>query len=89
MNVLRRGNHSLLSSLMLATFRPFVAVELLVNFPFNALIVSEVFLPEIPRSFASWSNMNAPGCSYSEEHNCEPFCWYLLMQIVQEQCTYL
>ena len=60
MNVLGRGNHSLLSSLMLATLRPFFAVELLVNSPFNVLIVGEVFLQDIPRSFASWSNMNAP-----------------------------
>ena len=60
MNDLGRGNHSLLSSLMLSTLRPFIAVELLVNFPFNVLIVSEAFLPNIPRSFASWSNMNVP-----------------------------
>ena len=60
MNVLERGNHSLLSSLMLATLRSSNAVELLVNYPFNVLIVSEVFLPNIPRPFASWSNMNVP-----------------------------
>ena len=40
MNVIERGNHSLLSSLMLATLRPSNAVELLVNFPFHVLIVS-------------------------------------------------
>ena len=43
MNVLGRGNHSLLSLLMLATLRPSIAVELLVNSPFNVLIVSEIF----------------------------------------------
>ena len=57
MNVLGRGNDSLLSSLILARLRPSNAVELLVNSPFNVLIVSEVFLPEVPRSFA---NINAP-----------------------------
>ena len=60
MNDLGRGNHSLLTSLMQATLRLSNAVELLVNSPFNVLIVSEVFLQDIPRSFASWSNMNAP-----------------------------
>ena len=59
-NVLWRGNHSLLSPLMLATLRPSNAIELLVNSPFNLLIVSEVVLPDIARSFASWSNMNVP-----------------------------
>ena len=60
MNVLGRGNHSLLSLLMLATLRPSIAVELLVNSPFNVLIKSEVFLPDIPSSFSSWSNINVP-----------------------------
>ena len=60
MNVLGRGNHLLLFSLMLATLRPSNAVELLVNSPFNLLIVSEVVLPDIARSFASWSNVNVP-----------------------------
>ena len=58
MNVLGRGNHSMLSSLIVATLRPLNAVELLVNSPFNVLIESETFLPDITRSFASWSNMN-------------------------------
>ena len=60
MNDLGQGNHSLLTSLMQATLRPSNAVELLVNSPFNVLIVSEVFLPDIPRSFASQYNMNVP-----------------------------
>ena len=49
MNVIGWGNHSFLSSLILATLRPSNAVELLVNSPFNVLIVSEVFLPDTPR----------------------------------------
>ena len=53
MNVIGWGNHSFLSSLILATLRPSNAVELLANSPFNVLIVSEVFLPDTPRSFAS------------------------------------
>ena len=53
MTVLGRGNHSQLFSLMLATLRPSNAVELLVNSPFNVLIVSEDFLPDIPRSYTS------------------------------------
>ena len=60
MSVLGKGKRSLLSSLMLATLRPSNAVELLINSPFNVLIVKEVFLPDSPRSFASWSNMNVP-----------------------------
>ena len=60
MNVLGRGNHPLLSLLMLAILRPSIAVELLVNLPFNVLIESEVFLPDIPSSFGSWFNMNVP-----------------------------
>ena len=60
MNVLGRGNHSLLSLLMLAALRPSIAVELLANSSFNVLIISEVFLPDIPSSFASWSNINVP-----------------------------
>ena len=43
-----------------ATLRPSNAVDLVVNSPFNVLIVSEAFLPDIPRSFVSWSNMNIP-----------------------------
>ena len=60
MNVLGRGNHSVLSLLMLATLKASIAVELLVNSTFNVLIVSEVFLPDIPSSLATWSNMNLP-----------------------------
>ena len=58
MNVYGRGNHSLLSSLMLATLRPSIAVELLINSPFNVMIVSDAFLPDISMSFPSSSNMN-------------------------------
>ena len=53
-------NHSLLFSLILATSRPSNAAKLYANSPFIVLIVSEVFLPNIPRSFASWSNTNVP-----------------------------
>ena len=66
MNVIGRVNHPLLSSLLLATLRPSIAVELLVNFPFNVLILSDAFLPVISRSIASWSNMNAPWLQLSE-----------------------
>ena len=51
---------SLLSSLILATSRPCNAVKLLLNPPYIVLIVSEVFLPDIPRSFVIWSNINVP-----------------------------
>ena len=53
MNVLGRGNHLLLFSLMLATLRPSNGVELLANSSFHVLIVSEDFLPDIPRSHTS------------------------------------
>ena len=69
MKVLDRGKHSLLYSLILATLILSNAVELLVNSPFIAWIASEMFLPDIPRLFASWYNMNVPWLQLCWSHS--------------------
>ena len=57
-NVVGRDSNSLLSWLILATSRPSNVVELLRYSPFIALMVNEVLMPDVSRSYFTWFNYN-------------------------------
>ena len=58
MNVDGRDSNSLLSSLILATSRPSNVAELLRYSPFITLMISEVFFPDVSKSYFTWFNYN-------------------------------